>query len=205
MAAYAATTGAATAAVLAGDAVPATLPVLLVFDAVEAARADLPADIWSRIHGGVHGEHDLLLHRALRSPQGNICTDVPRTVWQRGNAGSVVRSGSTIGGMSPRMPMSSVWALILLGAGGFDDVGTMPAEHRFPESAMANPLGSAVQHVAEDTARRYALSGDRAVYHSTSRSPDRPDSTTCSRTACARWRCARTACSTRSASTIPLW
>jgi len=51
MAAYAATTGATTAAVLAGDAVPATLPVLLVFDAVEPARryAELSGD-WAAHH-----------------------------------------------------------------------------------------------------------------------------------------------------------
>ena len=41
--AYAAATGDDTASVLAGQAVPAVFPVILVFSAVETARADVPA------------------------------------------------------------------------------------------------------------------------------------------------------------------
>jgi hypothetical protein len=66
IAAYADATGDPTLAVLAGDAVPTVFPVALIFDGQEAARADLPVEIWDRIHGGVHGEHDVVLHRPLR-------------------------------------------------------------------------------------------------------------------------------------------
>jgi acyl dehydratase len=56
--------------------------------------------------------------------------------------------------------------MILLGAAGLDDLGSMPAEHCFPESARTNPLGSEVQHIADDTARRYAdISGDWSAHH----------------------------------------
>jgi hypothetical protein len=65
IAAYAAATGDQTAAVLEGLAVPVVFPVILVFTAQEAARADVPAAAWQRVRGGVHGEHDIVLHQAL--------------------------------------------------------------------------------------------------------------------------------------------
>jgi hypothetical protein len=65
IAAYAAATGDQTPTVLEGVAVPTVSPVILVFDAQEAARADLPADAWDRARGGVHGEHDIVVHRPL--------------------------------------------------------------------------------------------------------------------------------------------
>ena len=65
IAAYAAATCDDTASVLDGRAVPAVFPVILVFTAVETARADVPAEAWQRVRGGVHGEHDLVVHRPL--------------------------------------------------------------------------------------------------------------------------------------------
>ena len=55
IAAYAAATGDQTPAVRDGLAVPVGFPVILVFEAQEAARADLPAAAWERARGGVHG------------------------------------------------------------------------------------------------------------------------------------------------------
>src|SRR2546430_765111 len=65
IATYAAATGDRTAAVLDGRAVPAVFPVILIFDPQEAARADVPEAVWQRIRGGVHGEHDIVMHRPL--------------------------------------------------------------------------------------------------------------------------------------------
>src|SRR3977135_3851221 len=65
IAAYAAAPDDQTAAVLAGRAVPAVFPVILVFTPQEAARADVPEAVWQRVRGGVHGEHDIVLHRPL--------------------------------------------------------------------------------------------------------------------------------------------
>src|SRR5215207_3852216 len=98
IAAYAAVTGDCTATMLDGRAVPAVFPVLLVFEAQEAARADLPAAVWESVRGGVHGEHDIVLHRplvadepldtwaqisALRTTGGHLCRRAPRTVRRR--------------------------------------------------------------------------------------------------------------------------
>src|ERR1700750_1771751 len=65
IAAYAAATGDTTAAVRQGRAAPAVFPVILVFAPEEAARADVPEEVWQRIRGGVHGEHDIVVHRPL--------------------------------------------------------------------------------------------------------------------------------------------
>lgn len=56
--------------------------------------------------------------------------------------------------------------MVLLGLDGLPDLGTMPAEHCLPDTARANPLGSATHHVDEQTAHRYAeVSGDWSEYH----------------------------------------
>jgi hypothetical protein len=65
IAAYAGATGDPTRAVQAGETVPAVFPIILAFEAQEAARADLPDGIWERVRGGVHGEHDIVMHRPL--------------------------------------------------------------------------------------------------------------------------------------------
>src|SRR3954447_4937427 len=65
VAAYAAATGDTSPLVRAGRAVPATFPVVLVFDAQTAANGDVPAVVWEQARTGVHGEHDIVLHRPL--------------------------------------------------------------------------------------------------------------------------------------------
>jgi acyl dehydratase len=58
------------------------------------------------------------------------------------------------------------WTTVLFGLTGMADVGSMPRDHRFPDTARANPIGSATQHVDEQTARRYAeVSGDWSAHH----------------------------------------
>lgn len=65
VAAYAAATSDRTSSVLAGTAVPATFPVLLVFAAQQAANVDVLKAAWTGASGGVHGEHDIVVHRPL--------------------------------------------------------------------------------------------------------------------------------------------
>ena len=66
IASYAAATADQTAAVLGGAAVPAVFPAALTFRAQEAANGDVPKAAWDGARGGVHGEHDIVLHRPLR-------------------------------------------------------------------------------------------------------------------------------------------
>lgn len=165
VAAYADATADPTPAVRNGTAVPAAFGIILAFEAEEAARADLPAEIWGRVRGGVHGEHDVVLHRPLRPGEA-------LDTWTELSAARTVRAGTQVVvhfeqvGSDGRVAVEQWWTMVLLGLDGVAEFGSMPAEHRFPESALAHPLGTAVQHVADDTALRYAeLSGDWSAHH----------------------------------------
>jgi acyl dehydratase len=165
IAAYADATGDHTPAVRVGAAVPAVFPIIVGFDALEAARADLPGAIWERVRGGVHGEHDIVLHRPLR-PGEALDTWAGLSAVRTSRAGTQVVVHFEQVGSDGRMAIEQWWTMVLLGLDGVADLGAMPAEHRFPESALEDPRGAALQHVAEDTARRYAeVSGDWSAHH----------------------------------------
>jgi acyl dehydratase len=165
IAAYAAATGDHSPAVLGGLAVPAVFPVILVFAAQEAARADLPAAAWDRARGGVHGEHDIVLHRPL-------VPDEPLETWSQISAVRTSRAGTHLVvqleqlGADGHIAVEQWWTMVLLGVNGVADLGSMPADHRFPEDARANHLGSASEHLYGQLAHRYAeLSGDWSAHH----------------------------------------
>ena len=165
IAAYAAATCDGTASVLAGRAVPAVFPVILVFEAVEAARADVPAEAWRRVRGGVHGEHDIVIHRA---PAPGEALDT----WSQISAVRTTRAGTQVVvhleqlDADRRVVVEQWWTMVLLGLDGLPDLGSMPADHRFPESARANPLAPVTAHLDEKMAHRYAeVSGDWSAHH----------------------------------------
>jgi acyl dehydratase len=165
IAAYAAATGDQTPAVLDALAVPAVFPVILVFEAQEAARLDLPAAAWQRSRGGVHGEHDIVLHRPL-------VIDEPLETWSQISAVWTSQAGTHLAvhleqfDADGRIAVEQWWTMILLGLDGVADLGSMPAEHRCPDDARANPLGSTSQHLDDRLAHRYAeVSGDWAAHH----------------------------------------
>ena len=65
-----------------------------------------------------------------------------------------------------RVAVEQWWTMMLLGLDGLPDLGSMPADHRFPESAGANPLGQVTAHLDEKMAHRYAeVSGDWSAHH----------------------------------------
>ncbi|WP_123023748.1 MaoC/PaaZ C-terminal domain-containing protein [Mycolicibacterium stellerae] len=163
--AYAAATGDDTASVAAGAAVPAIFPVILVFTAVETARADIPEEAWARVRGGVHGEHDIVLHRPL-VPGESL------TTWSQISGMRASRAGTRVTVHLEQIDADGLpaveqwWTMVLLGLDGLPDLGTMPAEHRFPDTARANPLGSTSHRIEGQTAHRYAeVSGDWSAHH----------------------------------------
>jgi acyl dehydratase len=162
---YTAATGDRTADVLDGRAVPAVFPVLLVFDPNEAARADLPDTAYRDARGGVHGEHDILLHRPLVPGE-------PLQTWSQISAVRTTSAGTQVVMTFDQVDRHGAvvveqwWTMILLGLKGMADLGVTPAEHRFPDEARAHPLGTVSQHIDTDITRRYAeLSGDWAAHH----------------------------------------
>jgi acyl dehydratase len=163
--AYAAATGDDTPPVLAGRAVPATFPVILVFDAVNAARCDVPAAAWARVRGGVHGEHDIVLHRRL-IPGESLTTWSQITGMRTSRAGTRVAVHLEQVDTHGEIAAEQWWTMVLLGLDGLPDLGTMPADHRFPDAARVRPLGSTTVRVEERTAHRYAeVSGDWSDHH----------------------------------------
>ena len=165
IAAYAAATADHTPAVLEGLAVPAVFPVILVFGAQEAARADLSAAAWERARGGVHGEHDIVLHRPLVPGE-------PLDTWAQIAAVRTSRAGTHLvvhleqSDAEGRIAVDQWWTMVLLGLHDVADLGTMPTAHRFPDDARAHPLGSVTQRIDKEVAHRYAeVSGDWAAHH----------------------------------------
>lgn len=165
IAAYAAATGDKTAAVLAGKAVPVVFPVILAFGAQQAANADVPAAAWRQAHGGVHGEHDILLHRELVPAE-------PLDTWSQISAVRTTRAGTQVVlhieqfDAHGQLAVEQWWTTVLLGLHAMADLGSMPRGHRFPDSARNNPIGSASQHIDDQVAHRYAeVSGDWSAHH----------------------------------------
>jgi acyl dehydratase len=165
IAAYAAATGDQTASVLDGLAVPAVFPVILVFTPQEAARADVPEAVWQHVRGGLHGEHDIVLHRPLVP-----CEQLDTSAWI--SAVRTTRAGTQIVvqfeqvGADGSVAVEQWWTMVLLGLHGVADLGVVPDDHRFPEDARTHPLGSATQHIDKRTAHRYAeVSGDWSAHH----------------------------------------
>ena len=188
--AYAAATGDETAAVVAGMVVPATFPVILVFDAQEAANGDLPATAWRQAHGGVHGEHDVVLHRPL-IPGESLET------WSQLSAVRTTRAGTQVVlhidqfDSHGRLAVEHWWTTMLLGLQAMADLGSMPGDHRFPDAARNKPIGSSALHVDSRwpaATPRCPATGRHITSISTRRG--RPASTSCSPTACAPWQCA---------------
>ena len=165
IAAYAATTGDRTAAVLAGDAVPAVFPVILIFEPQETARADVPEAVWRGIRGGVHGEHDIVLHRPL-VPGETLDTSSWISAVRTTRAGTQIVVQFEQVGADGEVAVEQWWTMMLLGLRGVAALGPMPSDHGFPDEARANPLGSISRHIGTDVAQRYAeVSGDWAPHH----------------------------------------
>lgn len=163
--AYAAATGDRTTSVLAGNAVPAVFLVILAFTAQEAANGDVPAEAWQQAYGGVHGEHDVVLHRPL-IPGESIET------WSQLSALRTVRAGTQVVlhiqqyDSCQQLVVEQWWTTVLLGLGSMPDAGTPPDGHRFPDSARQNPVGSATHSIDQRIAQRYAeVSGDWSAHH----------------------------------------
>jgi acyl dehydratase len=163
--AYAAATADHTASVLNGSAVPAVFPVILIFEPQEAARADLPEAVWQRIRGGVHGEHDIVIHRPL-VPGERLETSSWISAARTSRAGTQIVMQFEQVDADGAVAVEQWWTMVLLGLHDVADLGTMPAEHRFPDEARAHAFGSVSQHIDKDVARRYAeVSGDWAAHH----------------------------------------
>ena len=162
---YEAATNDTNAPVVAGASVPATYPVILVFDALNTALAGLPDVVRETSTSGVHGEHDLFLHRPL-VPGEALETWASLVGVRNTSAGTriVVRIEQL--GTDGDLAVEHWWTVLFFGLDGLADVGTEPPDHTFPDDARSHPAGSITQHVDADIATRYAeVSNDWSAHH----------------------------------------
>ncbi len=148
-----------------GSVVPAAAMVTQLWEAQEAGRAALvPSEFQAAATGGVHGEHDLVLHRPVEPGE-------PLRTWVEGvgtrPAGSnslVVLSYRTFD-VHGELVAEQWWTTVWLGA-GCERSGEPAPDHVFPDAARERPLGSWHTVVDDDMARRYAqVSGDWSAHH----------------------------------------
>ena len=162
---YARATNDTNALVAGGDAVPATFPVILIFDAQWAANAAVPKSVYQSGRNGVHGEHEVLLHRPLVPGETLETFSEPFAV-RNTRAGARVVLHMEQFGADGALAVEHWWTIFFPGVDELADVGPEPPDHTFPDDARDRLVGSATQHVAVDAATRYAeVSNDWSAHH----------------------------------------
>jgi acyl dehydratase len=162
---YAAATNDTNAPVVAGTAVPATFPVILVFDAQWAANAAVPKAVYRSGRNGVHGEHEVLLHRPLVPGETLDTFSEPYAVRNTKAGARVVLHMEQFGG-DGTLAAEHWWTIFFPGCDLLADVGPEPPDHTFPDDARDRLVGSVTQHVDLDVPRRYAeVSNDWSAHH----------------------------------------
>ena len=162
---YAAATNDVAVATSGGRAVPATFPVLLVFEAQYAANAVVPRVVFESGRSGVHGEHDVVIHRPLVPGEVLETWSEPWAI-RNTNAGTRVVLHMDQYDAPGDLVVEQWWTIFFAGSDALADGGPEPPDHTFPDAARAHPVGSVVQHVDADQATRYAeVSNDWSAHH----------------------------------------
>ncbi len=148
-----------------GSAVPAAFPVMLVFDAQTAGNSGIPREAFGMARAIVHGEHDLVLHRALLPGEDlAIYSEASCVRITRAGTGVVLRI--EMRDASDQVVAEQWWKTFFAGAELGEDRGPEPPDHTFPESARAQPVGQYAVHVDLDQPTRYGeVSGDWSPHH----------------------------------------
>jgi acyl dehydratase len=162
---YAAATNDTGAAVTAGTAVPATFPVLLVFDAQYAAHGEVPRSVFESGRNGVHGEHDIVMHRPLVPGETLETWSEPWAV-RNTKAGMRLVLHMEQYAADGELVVEQWWTIFFAGNDALADVGPEPPDHTFPDEARAHPVASARGHVDADQPARYAeVTNDWSAHH----------------------------------------
>jgi acyl dehydratase len=162
---YARATLDTSALVQAGMAVPAAAIVTQIWQAQEAGRRTvISEELAASSAGGVHGEHDIVLHRPIRP-------DEPLRTWVEGHgARSAGQNASvTLRYLTFDAPGELVaeqwWTTVYLRT-ACEPVGAAAPAHAFPNEARSRVVGEYTVQVDDDLPRRYAeVSGDWSGHH----------------------------------------
>lgn len=150
---------------VAGDVVPTLAIVTQIWDAQLAAFSKLiPDDARASMTGGVHGEHDVVIHRPIR-PGEELSTFVEPWGSRRGGRHNLVTMRYRTYDAHKMLIAEQWWTTVLLNATG-EPTGDAAPTHDFADDARDRLIGEA--HLATDTdmPRQYAeVSGDWSPHH----------------------------------------
>jgi acyl dehydratase len=162
---YAAATNDPAASVRAGAAVPPVAVVTQIWDAQVGGRdATVPAELQQAALGGVHGEHDIVLHRP-------IVPGEPLDIWVEAHGSKPAGKNSLVTlryealDANGQLVVEQWWTTVYLGV-TCERVGAPPPDHAFPADARQRPFGTYRIEPDTEMPRRYAeVSGDWSPHH----------------------------------------
>jgi acyl dehydratase len=149
---------------LSGEAVPPLYAVAVAWTAFQQAGA-MPPEATEGSRGGVHGEHDLYLHKPM-VPGTWLHTTSERVAVVCSKAGMNTFTKLVTVDDDGDVVIEQYWSSLLRGDVTGGDQGTPPPDHGFPDEARTRPVGTASLPTTRDQTFRYAgASGDRAPMH----------------------------------------
>lgn len=162
---YAAATKDPSATAQAGEAVPPVAVVTQIWEAQTAGREALvPEALVRSATGGVHGEHDVVLHRPI-APGERLRTTVEGHGSRPAGRNALVTLRYLTVDAAGAVVAEQLWSTVYLGA-SCDQTGDPVPDHAFPEDARERLVGAYEIDVDADMARRYAeVSGDWSAHH----------------------------------------
>lgn len=149
----------------AGDVVLPTALVTLIWDAQNEGRTALvPEALQASATGGVHGEHDLVVHRGIR-PGEPLRTFVEGHGARPAGRNCAVTLRYSTYDAGDALVAEQWWTTMFLGT-TCEPMGDPAPEHAFPDDARARPIGTYAVEVDTGMAHRYAeVSGDWSPHH----------------------------------------
>ena len=148
-----------------GTALPPTAIATQAYRTQFAAMLELvPESVFAEARGGVHGHHDLLLHRPI------VPEEMLRTVVLTHSARS---SGENLRitllhktyDAEEQLVAEQWWTTVMLGTTA-DPTGPAPPDHAVGDLGGAHPVAEEVVRIDLDLARRYGqVSGDFSEHH----------------------------------------
>jgi acyl dehydratase len=162
---YAAATRDPSPAVQAGSAVPPVAIVTQIWEAQNEGRtASVSQSLQRAATGGVHGEHEVVLHRPIE-PGEPLRIFVEGQGARPAGRNSLVTLRYTALDADDAVVAEQWWTTVYLGV-TCDPVGAPAPDHAFPDDARARPIDTYTVDVDTDMARRYAeVSGDWSAHH----------------------------------------
>lgn len=151
----------------AGSAVPPVAIVTQIWEAQQAAFTGLvPEPVRASMTGGVHGEHDVVLHRPIALGE-ELETWVEGWGSRRGGRHNLVTMRYETRDAHGDVIAEQWWTTVLLNAVG-DPLGEAAPGHSFQQDTTDHPLGTYACRIDEDMPRRYAeVSQDWSGHHFT--------------------------------------